>query len=346
MVIFLNERFYNWIAIVIVLLLVHVSGLFELSKHAVASTFLVAEERISADSESFVAMNRQVPDIATVLIAEQPESPHSVEAVEVVPVNPEVPPVEHETFAYTDIETTTLPAQQIFLTYQTTAYYLNVRLSPDSSSTIVNVVEQGTILQVEQKLSNGWLKLADEGGYVHGAYADLMEQESDGTGVNKPATTGNKPMHSPEENKPNKPDSQIESASGLTVEMISSILSGTELADFGLEETILQIEQDYGINAFFTIAVMKLESGNGESRIANKKNNLFGLNAIDGDAFNKAFSFDTKNDSIQKFGEIIAEKYVEKGYVTIEKLAKKYCPANNAWAKHVKKIMERDFAKV
>ena len=60
-------------------------------------------------------------------------------------------------------------------------------------------------------------------------------------------------------------------------------------------------------------------------------------------AFNQAYSFETKEDSIHKFGELISKKYVLKGYTTIDLVAKKYCPANPKGSRHVMKIMKSDY---
>lgn len=231
-------------------------------------------------------------------------------------------------------------------TYEITAYYLNVRDQPDPKATILNVLAQGTIVEVLLQTDNGWLKLKD-GGYVHGGYArQLKDAIVRIASLSVESSAVNESEENNQDNKasePKKPTSTVKSESGLTEEHISEILEGTELAEHGLEEAILDIEEEYGINAYFTIAVMKLESGNGESRIAKRKNNLFGLNAIAGDAFNKALSFETKADCVRMFGRLIAEKYVDEGYTTVEKIAKKYCPANSKWPSHVKKIMARDY---
>jgi beta-N-acetylglucosaminidase len=143
-----------------------------------------------------------------------------------------------------------------------------------------------------------------------------------------------------------KPTSNVKSDSGLMEANIEEIFKGTSLAGFGLEKAILEIEEEYGINAYFTIAVMKLESGNGKSKIAKDKNNLFGLNAIDGDQYNKAFSFKTKGDSVQKFGQLISENYIDKGFTTIEKVSAKYCQANPEWSDVVMSIMKSDYSKL
>lgn len=231
-------------------------------------------------------------------------------------------------------------------TYEITAYYLNVREQPDPKAKILNVLAQGTIVEVLLQTDNGWLKLKD-GGYVHGGYAKQLKDAI--VKVASLSVESNAVSESEENDleekvsELKKPTSTVKSDSGLMEEHISEILEGTELADHGLEEAILDIEEEYGINAYFTIAVMKLESGNGESRIAKRKNNLFGLNAIAGDAFNKALSFETKADSVRMFGQLIAEKYVDKGYTTVERIARKYCPANSKWPSHVKNIMARDY---
>ncbi|SEM90380.1 glucosaminidase domain-containing protein [Paenibacillus sp. OV219] len=145
---------------------------------------------------------------------------------------------------------------------------------------------------------------------------------------------------------PVKPTSRVNTDSGLSSKQIAQLLNGTKLSGQGLEQAVLSIEEEYGINAFFTIAVMKLESGNGKSRLARTKNNLFGLNATSSNPYRKATYFETKGDCVQKFGQLLSDNYVERGYTTIEKVARKYCPVNSKWASHVRSIMRSDFSKL
>ncbi|CAM4200840.1 glucosaminidase domain-containing protein [Paenibacillus alkaliterrae] len=242
--------------------------------------------------------------------------------------------------------------------YRVTAYYLNVRTEPNARSRIMTVVELGTTFEIVTVLDNGWLELKD-GGFIHGGYAKLIEREAQDRemadqkkekgAVSIESNTYEASQQTEEEemaSEPGKPTSIVESDSGLTVAHIEKIFAGTALSGHGLEEAILEIEDEYGINAFFTIAVMKLESGNGKSKIAKLKNNLFGLNAIDGDQYNKAFSFKTKGDSVRRFGKLLAKHYVGKGLETIEQVAKKYCPANSKWSGLVKNIMKSDYRKL
>ncbi|SFI34951.1 Mannosyl-glycoprotein endo-beta-N-acetylglucosaminidase [Paenibacillus sp. UNC496MF] len=254
-------------------------------------------------------------------------------------------------------------------TYRVTSYYLNVRALPSADADIVREVKQDTRLDVVGATAAGWLALKG-GGYVNGRYAAPIDPAA--TAVPEPAPAASsasseaaKSAHAPAQAKaksevsaqsaaplsassgdPMKPSSKVMSDSGLTKAHISQLLKGTKLENQGLEDAILAVERDYGINAFFTIAVMKLESGNGKSKLAKTKNNLFGLNAVTGNAHAMAFSFATKGDSVKKFGKLINDNYVERGYTTIEKVARKYCPANGKWAGHVRTIMRGDFGKL
>lgn len=242
--------------------------------------------------------------------------------------------------------------------YRVTAYYLNIRSAPEAASKIVSVSEKGVELTVENVLPNGWLALHG-GGYVNGKYAELVKSEpvSGQLLELQPPSTETEPEASrllaaaaerqswEPDADPAKPTSKVGEASNLTEDDIAELFDGTELEGHDIEEAVLEVEEEYGINALFTVAVMKLESGNGKSKLAKNKNNLFGLNATGG-GNHKAFSFETKGDSVRKFGQLLAKNYVGKGYTTIDKIAKKYCPANPKWASLVLNIMKRDYNKL
>lgn len=250
--------------------------------------------------------------------------------------------------------------------YEVTAYYLNVRAEPDKTSPIRDVLEQGDRIAVIGETDNGWLEL-ENGLYVHGAYAvpadppveafkGAREVTIASAGPPREQTAGHHDTRLPAQPEeasytedeifdPQPLSRNVEAPSGFTEEAIARLLAGTELEGHGLETAVLEIEKEYGINALFTIAVMKLESGNGSSKLARSKNNLFGLNATGG-SNSKAYSFETKSDSVYKFGSLIAKSYIGKGYTTIEKVGKKYCPANPKWASLVESIMRRDLRKL
>ncbi|NBD23324.1 glucosaminidase domain-containing protein [Paenibacillus glycinis] len=294
-------------------------------------------------------------------------------------VIPKAPPV---TAAAVPAKTKTVspPIETPLHTYKVTSFYLNVRALPSADADILRVVEQGTLLQVQQVTPSGWLSMKD-GGYVNGRYAEAADPAPTAKTTRpdspvsilsasasasaafpmqanqapqpklqaKTAASGEAialPAKPSKAGNPVKPTSKVMSASGMTKEHVAMLLKGTKLSGLGLEDVILGVEEKYGINAFFTIAVMKLESGNGKSTLSRTKNNLFGLNATTGNAHKMAFSFKTKGDSIRKFGQLINDNYVERGLTTIEKVARKYCPANGLWAGHVRTIMRSDYGKL
>lgn len=244
------------------------------------------------------------------------------------------------------------PRRSESVTYVTTAYYLNVRVDSSAKSKILDVVKQGTKLDVVAKTNNGWLKLAGQG-YVHGAYAkpaDSKEKSpvpliaaqsgaSAGTAA-KPNVSKNESAVKVLNSGGGKFSYEVQTRSGLSEADIAALFEGTGLEKQGLERAVLDVEDEYGINAYFTIAVMRLESGNGNSGVARNRNNLFGLNSSNGTGY---LRFKSKVASVEKFGQLIHDNYIGKGYNTIEKIGKKYCPANSKWPALIKNTMKRDY---
>jgi beta-N-acetylglucosaminidase len=228
--------------------------------------------------------------------------------------------------------------------YEVTAYFLNIRFSTSDTSKIIKVVPNGTVLEIVNIMDKGWLHLKS-GGYVNGKYTKPLDSNFKQTTQVKALSVIHRKSN-PIAGAHHKPSSSVKSDSGLIVAHIEQLFKGTSLAGQGLEKAIMEMEEDYGINAYFTIAVMRLESANGKSGLSKNKNNLFGLNAIDGDTHNKAFSFKKKEDSVRKFGQLISENYLDKGYTTVEKVSKKYCQANPKWPDLVKDIMNSDYRKL
>ncbi|WP_276352328.1 glucosaminidase domain-containing protein [Cohnella caldifontis] len=322
------KRLSHWLLSLIVLLAAALpsaglyAGILHGSRAQAASVPALPEPRNTAIPKfSLLIQPPAAPPVGETPLPATPKPVPAVRAASSAPPKPAVRP----------------PAPESAVSrYETTAYFLNVRSGPGSDYSILRTVEKGTQLAVTEKTDNGWLKLQNEG-YVHGAYARPVSVKQ----VSPPEPEAAFPPG----DQPVKPTSAVHSDSGLDEDGIKEILKGTALEGHGLESAILEIEEDFGINAFFTIAVMKLESGNGTSRLAKSKNNLFGLNATGGSNRN-AYEFDSKADSVRKFGQIIARNYIGKGYTTVEKVARKYCPANSKWSKLVKSIMNSDVKKV
>ena len=220
-------------------------------------------------------------------------------------------------------------------------YQLNVRKDPNPQSPIITTLNKGDIVVAIEKLSNGWLKLKT-GGYINAKYVVPAKDE----GVTKKLTSRSKEraVMAASLTAPKNVSLKVSEQSNLTPEQLNQILEGTGLE--GLGHAFIKMEEKYNVNALFGVAVAKLESAHGTSRLARNKNNLFGLNAIDGDAYNKAFSYRTKEECILAFGEIIQTKYLDQGRTTLHQINKKYAPYNDAWATKVSSIMRSDANKI
>lgn len=82
----------------------------------------------------------------------------------------------------------------------------------------------------------------------------------------------------------------------------------------GLGETLIENQNKYGVNALLTLAIAINESQGGISSLALKKNNLFGLNAIDYKPGENADEFKSVEDCIESF----CRDYISKNYCNYE----------------------------
>lgn len=82
----------------------------------------------------------------------------------------------------------------------------------------------------------------------------------------------------------------------------------------GLGEALKAVEEKYRINALYILSIAFNESDYGMSEIAQTKNNLFGLNAVDSDV-GLAYSFDSPEASI----EGLVEKTIIAKYLNLER---------------------------
>jgi beta-N-acetylglucosaminidase len=212
--------------------------------------------------------------------------------------------------------------------YLVKADILHIREFPNLNSIIVNKYFNGDIITIIGSTSDKkWFKT--DLGWVSSQYVEKLHKKhylvSRGIDEIRPITN----IYS-----------SITSYSNLGINELKQLTENTNLK--GIEKAILDIEEEYGINAFFTLAVAKLESAHGRSKIAIDKNNLFGLNAIDKSPYRSAWSFETKSQSVYKFGEVIKNVYLDKDIKTIFGINKLYC-TNNKWGKLVVDIIKYDF---
>ncbi len=97
------------------------------------------------------------------------------------------------------------------------------------------------------------------------------------------------------------------------------------------------LQEEYGINAFFIATVAAKESTAGTyGNVALKKNNIFSIKNSDGEY--KTYS--NKGESIKDCYRLIKEKYVnEMGRKTIGSIGEKYCDPSAPWISFVEKYM-------
>lgn len=281
--------------------------------------------------------------------ARQPKKPTQVtqskSKVPVVPL-PTTPPVKPKV----------IPPS--YTTYgQVTAHYLNVREAPSNKSHIRDVLVQHYVVKVKPaKGKPSWYALQG-GGYVSRKYvkpvaADkgqrLLDQQNrkpkpkpvfpkQTKAVKKPAPTKN--ITATPKATTGQPSLALVGRSNISAQQFDALLSKTNLA--GIGSSLVAVEQQYSINGLFTLAVARLESANGSSRIARDKNNLFGMNAVDGNAYNAAYHYASKHDSIMDFGSRMRKNYINKGYTTLASINKKYS-SSNEWQHKVHSIMSSD----
>jgi len=107
----------------------------------------------------------------------------------------------------------------------------------------------------------------------------------------------------------------------------------------GIEDTLIDIQDEYNVNALLVLAIARLESGNGKSKIAQSKNNLGGITTLN--KSNKSIraykSFDSKTDCIIYMAKLLSENYLTDGGkyfngYTLDDIAKKYSTSSDIWS--------------
>lgn len=115
----------------------------------------------------------------------------------------------------------------------------------------------------------------------------------------------------------------VSKVSGLRKEDYALLTQGTWWE--GNEQTLIDLENTYGINAMFAMSVSTLESYFGESDRAKIRNNYYGLEL--------SKYWDSLYSNTQFWGNIIKEYYVNEGRQSVYSISTKYCPPNSEyWA--------------
>lgn len=230
-----------------------------------------------------------------------------------------------------------------------TSYMLNVRRESNAHSFIERTMVNNQVFEASE-LSNGWLQLST-GGFVNGKYTKIVSEEETNQLNAQPQQIASNEKQTTQQSSevqvssaPTGPvQAGIVGKSNATLSDLQVILEGTELQ--GIEQALLDVENNQNVNAFFTLAVAKLESGNGQSRIARDKNNLFGMNATDNNPYTNAYSYPSKSESIRDFGRRVKAHYIDQGRTTLDSINAKYSSSSN-WSAQVNTIMQADSSRV
>jgi len=111
----------------------------------------------------------------------------------------------------------------------------------------------------------------------------------------------------------------------------------------GIEDTLIEVQETYNVNALLILAIVRLESGNGKSRIAQSKNNLGGI-IVSQKSVAVYKSFDTRSDCVIYMAKLLSEKYLTEGGkyhngYTLTDIAKSYSGSPTKWSDLVKELI-------
>lgn len=123
---------------------------------------------------------------------------------------------------------------------------------------------------------------------------------------------------------------------------LNKALEGTSLA--GLGDAFQQMEERWGVNALFGVAVAAHESAWGNSQLARTRNNLFGIAAYDGNE-GAAYSFPSMEACVDHWGEMIKDVYFNRGYTNLSSVNSIYA-SDQAWAHKVHATMSHAKSKI
>ena len=103
------------------------------------------------------------------------------------------------------------------------------------------------------------------------------------------------------------------SGAELTQAINVNASSGSKMYNTGTQ--FANRQNDYGVNALLMASIAANESGWGSSSIAQNKNNLFGINAVDSSPGESATYFDSADTCIRDFAEVyMSNRYLRPGW--------------------------------
>lgn len=228
----------------------------------------------------------------------------------------------------------------------TTTNYVNASTKPEPGEEFIKeVLIPGTEVSVVNINECGWAETL-EGEFIPADYLRSIEgpsEESISDSESAVATRGGSLDMLYETSTTTSmdyvsSDFNIYSPSYATVdEMYTITANNPGLA--GLESAVIEIEQMYGINAYFSMAIAAWESGRGNSSLATNSNNFHGLYDS---ASGTWMSFSSPSESAHMSARSISTYDA----VTINNIGYIYCPDGNTqhWIDNVVSIMNEFIA--
>lgn len=208
---------------------------------------------------------------------------------------------------------------------------LNVRTDNNTESDIVAVYPFATKLTVDT-IKGDWYKV--DKGYISSEYVMEFNQAVETGVISDIDLEIYDRLNSISTKELNPSVTGISNLSLKDIQAFTSKYPGLK----GIEEAAIRAEYEYGINAFMSVAVAALESGYGNSQIAQDKNNLYGMNAQDHNPYGLAYSYNSKYNSTMDFAKRLSKYYVNKGLTTLSAIQKKYSSDSN-WDEKVSGII-------
>lgn len=114
----------------------------------------------------------------------------------------------------------------------------------------------------------------------------------------------------------------------------------------GLEQSFVDAEREYGINAIFLLSIVSQESEYGKSDRALNDNNMSGLAVYNSKS--KGLTFSSKHDSIMYLGRLLSEEYVKgRNIKDIRSINEVYCPDDDYhWSNNIISISNKYMSEI
>lgn len=132
----------------------------------------------------------------------------------------------------------------------------------------------------------------------------------------------------------------ITSPSGLSAEEFDAIIKDrleaighyNNSSLVGMGSALVALEETYGINGLFCLAVASYESGHGTT--SQSINNPFGMMSSSG-----LIKYSSIPTAVDAWGSNMYNNYIGCGLTTLNSIANKYCPGSTVWASNVQSFI-------